>query len=177
MTFQIVPTNVTEKDFSCTTTANSARLSWKPSLGAKHYIVYQNIGGIWTRLVIVDRPEYTVTGLSQGSYQFRIRPFATVDGKDYYSTKNSDIVTVEVEGGPLSFEQGGAITCTYGDEPFTNAARMDDSTEGFAYSSSDATVAKVDANTGKVNIVGAGSAVITAKKDGVTGQYLSIIHI
>lgn len=91
-----------------------------------------------------------------------------MDGKDYYSTKNSDIVTVEVEGGPLSFEQGGAITCTYGDEPFTNAASMDGSTEGFAYSSSDETVAKVDANTGKVTIVGAGSAVITAEKDGVT---------
>ena len=171
LTFDIVPTNVTEEDFSCTTTSNSVHLSWNPSSGATHYIVYQNIGGTWTRLGIVDQPEYTVTGLGQGSYQFRIRPFATVDGQDYYSTKNSDIVTVEVEGGPLSFEQGGAITCTYGDEPFTNAARMDDSTEGFAYSSSDETVAKVDANTGKVTIVGAGSAVITAKKDGVTGQY------
>ena len=171
LTFQIVPTNVTEEDFSYTTTTNSVHLSWEPSLGATHYIVYQNIGGTWTRLGIVDKREYTVTGLAQGTYQFRIRPFATVDGQDYYSTKNSDIVTVEVEGGPLSFEQGGAITCTYGDEPFTNAARMDDSTEGFAYSSSDETVAKVDANTGKVTIVGAGSAVITAKKDGVTGQY------
>lgn len=178
LTFDIVPTNVTEKDFSCTTTANSARLSWKPSFGATHYIVYQNIGGTWTRLGIVDQPEYTVTGLGQGSYQFRIRPFATVDGKDYYSTKNSDIVTVEVEGGPLSFEQGGTVTCTYGDRPFTNAARMDDSTEGFAYSSSDETVAKVDANTGKVTIVGAGSAVITAEKDGVTGQYrLTVLPI
>ena len=171
LTFDIVPTNVTEKDFSYTTTTNSVHLSWNPSSGATHYIVYQNIGGTWTRLGIVDQPEYTVTGLSQGTYQFRIRPFATVDGQDYYSTKNSDIVTVEVEGGPLSFEQGGAITCTYGDEPFTNAARMDDSTEGFAYSSSDETVAKVDANTGKVTIVGAGSAVITAEKEGVTGQY------
>ena len=178
LTFDIVPTNVTEEDFSCTTTSNSARLSWKPSRGATHYIVYQNIGGTWTRLGIVDEPEYTVTGLAQGTYQFRIRPFATVDGQDYYSTKNSDIVTVEVEGGPLSFEQGGAITCTYGDEPFTNAARMDDSTEGFAYSSSDETVAKVDANTGKVTIVGAGSAVITAEKDGVTGQYrLTVLPI
>ena len=43
---------------------------------------------------------------------------------------------------------------------------MDDSTEGFAYSSSDKSVAKVDANTGEVTIVGAGSAVITAKKEG-----------
>ena len=171
LTFDIVPTNVTEKDFSYTTTTNSVHLSWNPSFGATHYIVYQNIGGIWTRLGIVDRPEYTVTGLSQGSYQFRIRPFATVDGKDYYSTKNSDIVTVEVEGGPLSFEQGGTVTRTYGDDPFTNAAVMDDSTEGFAYSSSDKSVAKVDANTGEVTIVGAGSAVITAKKEDVTGQY------
>ena len=178
LTFDIVPTNVTEADFSCTTTANSVHLSWNPSFGATHYIVYQNIGGTWTRLGIVDQPEYTVTGLGQGSYQFRIRPFATVDGKDYYSTKNSDIVTVEVEGGPFSFEQGGTVTCTYGDRPFTNAARMDDSTEGFAYSSSDETVAKVDANTGKVTIVGAGSAVITAEKDGVTGQYrLTVLPI
>ena len=171
LTFDIVPTNVTEEDFSCATTANSARLSWKPSLGATHYIVYQNIGGTWTRLGIVDQPEYTVTGLSQGSYQFRIRPFATVDGKDYYSTKNSDIVTVEVEGGPLSFEQGGTVTCTYGDRPFTNAASMDGATEGFTYSSSDETVARVDPSTGEVTIEGAGSAVITAKKEDVTGQY------
>ncbi len=178
LTFDIVPTNVTEEDFSCTTTANSARLSWERSLGATHYIVYQNIGGTWTRLGIVDKPEYTVTGLGQGTYQFRIRPFATVDGKDYYSTKNSDIVTVEVEGGPLSFEQGGTVTRTYGDEPFTNAASMDGSTEGFAYSSSDGSVAKVDASTGEVTIVGAGSAVITAKKDGVTGQYrLTVLPI
>mgnify|MGYP000781857359 CR=1 FL=1 len=178
LTFDIVPTNVTEEDFSCTTTANSARLSWKPSFGATHYIVYQNISGTWTRLGIVGKPEYTVTGLAQGTYQFRIRPFATVDGKDYYSTKNSDIVTVEVEGGPLSFEQGGVITCTYGDEPFTNAAVMDDSTEGFAYSSSDETVAKVDASTGEVTIVGAGSAVITAEKEDVTGQYrLTVLPI
>ena len=81
LTFDIVPTNVTKEDFSYTTTANSARLSWEPSLGATHYIVYQNIGGTWTRLGIVDKPEYTVTGLAQGTYQFRIRPFATVDGK------------------------------------------------------------------------------------------------
>ena len=178
LTFQIVPTNVTEEDFSYTTTTNSVHLSWEPSLGATHYIVYQNIGGTWTRLGIVDKREYTVTGLAQGTYQFRIRPFATVDGQDYYSTKNSDIVTVEVEGGPLSFEQGGAITCTYGDEPFTNAARMDDSTEGFTYSSSDKTVAVADPSTGKVTIVGAGSAVITAEKEGVTGQYrLTVLPI
>ena len=178
LTFDIVPTNVTEEDFSCTATTNSVHLSWESSSGATHYIVYQNIGGTWTRLGIVDQPEYTVTGLSQGTYQFRIRPFATVDGKDYYSTKNSDIVTVEVEGGPLSFEQGGTVTRTYGDEPFTNAAVMDDSTEGFAYSSSDETVAKVDASTGEVTIVGAGSAVITAKKEDVTGQYrLTVLPI
>ena len=178
LTFQIVPTNVTEEDFSYTTTTNSVHLSWEPSLGATHYIVYQNIGGTWTRLGIVDQPEYTVTGLSQGSYQFRVRPFATVDGQDYYSTKNSDIVTVEVEGGPLSFEQGGTVTRTYGDDPFTNAAVMDDSTEGFAYSSSDKSVAKVDANTGEVTIEGAGSAVITAEKEGVTGQYrLTVLPI
>ena len=48
---------------------------------------------------------------------------------------------------------------------------MDGSTEGFTYSSSDKTVATVNPSTGEVTIVGAGSAVITAKKEGVTGQY------
>ena len=55
LTFDIVPTNVTEEDFSYTTTTNSVHLSWEPSMGATHYIVYQNIGGTWTRLGIVDQ--------------------------------------------------------------------------------------------------------------------------
>ena len=171
VTFEVVPQNVKTEDFTYTTTTNSVHLSWNPSLGATKYIVYQNVNGTWTRLGIVSQPEYTVTGLDQGTYEFRIRPFATVDGKDYYSTKNSGIVTVELEGGSLSFQEGSTVTCTYGDPSFTNKASMEGSEEGFTYSSADPSVAVVDEETGEVTIVGAGSTIITAEKGEATGQY------
>ena len=171
VTFEVVPQNVKTEDFTYTTTTNSVHLSWNPSLGATKYIVYQNVNGTWTRLGIVSQPEYTVTGLDQGTYEFRIRPFATVDGKDYYSTKNSGIVTVELEGGSLSFQEGSTVTCTYGDPSFTNKASMEGSEEGFTYSSADLSVAVVDEETGEVTIVGAGSTIITAEKSEATGQY------
>ena len=173
VTFQIVPQNVTAQDFTVTTTSNSAHVTWKPASGATHYIFYQQINGEWTRLGIVDEPEYTVTGLSAGEYQFMVRPFATVDGQDYYSTKNSDVVTVTIEGGGVTFAQNGTVTHTYGDSSFTNVAQLPEGASGsFTYFSADTGVATVNASTGEVTIVGAGSTVITAKlNDGLEGQY------
>lgn len=171
LTFQIVPQNISADSLAVTTTSNSAHLTWEAALGATHYIVYQNVNGTWTRLGIVSKPEYTVTGLSSGEYQFRIRPFATVDGQNYYSTKNSDIITVTIEGGGVTFTENGTITRTYGDAPFVNAASLDGSDEGFTYSSADEQVATVDAATGEVTIVGAGSTVVTAVRGELTGQY------
>lgn len=172
-TFEIVPQNVVEKDFAYETTSNSAHITWEAAPGATKYIFYQKIDGEWTRLGIVDRPEYTVTGLEQGEYQFMVRPFATVDGKDYYSTKNSDVLTVTMgqeSGTGISFRESN-IEKTYGDPVFVNEAMLGGVTGGaFTYTSSDENVATVDAN-GQVTIQNAGSAVITAAQGETSGQY------
>ena len=78
--------------------------------GATQYIVSQNIDGTWTRLGVTDAPEYTVTGLDQGEYQFRVRPFAEVEGVNYYSTKNSPVVTVTLDASALRFSLCPGIT-------------------------------------------------------------------
>ncbi len=70
--------------------------------------------------------------------------------------------TIEKADPELSFEKD-AVTKTYSDrsQPFTNSiTRKGDGK--VTYSSEDTTVATVDENTGKVTIVGVGTAVITA---------------
>lgn len=63
----------------------------------------------------------------------------------------------------LAFADEGPVAKLTTDEAFANAATGDG--EGaITYSSSDEAVATVDANTGEVTIVGAGSAVITASQ-------------
>ena len=56
--------------------------------------------------------------------------------------------------------ENGKVTKTYGDQPFTQAVTGAET--DVTYTSSDETVAKVDAQTGKVTIIGAGDAIITA---------------
>ena len=175
LTFQIVPQNLKAEDFKTELTANSVRLTWKEVPGATQYIVYQNVDGKWTRLGIVDQPEYTVTGVDQGEYQFRVRPFAEVDGVNYYSTKNSPIVTATLDSGALQFALGSKVERTYGDEKFTNTVKAGDGEGTFAYSSKNEKVAKVDATTGEVTICGAGSTVISATKGDVVADYRLVV--
>ena len=175
LTFEVVPQNLTVSDFTTETTANSVRLSWNAAPGATQYIVSQNINGTWTRLGVTDVPEYTVTGLDQGEYQFRVRPFAEVEGVNYYSTKNSPVVTVTLDASVLRFSLGSRVERSYGDEAFTNAASYDGDTAGFTYSSGNADVAEVNAETGEVAIRNAGTAVITATNGSVTGEYRLVV--
>ena len=175
LTFQIVPQNLKAEDFKTELTANSVRLTWKEVPGATQYIVYQNVDGKWTRLGIVDQPEYTVTGVDQGEYQFRVRPFAEVDGVNYYSTKNSPIVTATLDSGALQFTLGSKVERTYGDEKFTNTVKVSDEEGTFTYSSKNEKVAKVDATTGEVAICGAGSTVISAAKGEVVADYRLVV--
>ena len=87
----------------------------------------------------------------------------TVRAKGNYGF--ADVVkkfTIEKADPKLSFEKS-AVTKTYSDrsQPFTNSiTRKGDGK--VTYSSKDTTVATVDENTGKVTIVGVGTAVITA---------------
>lgn len=175
LTFEVVPQNLSASDFTTETTANSVRLSWNAAPGATQYIVSQNIDGTWTRLGVTDAPEYTVTGLDQGKYQFRVRPFAEVEGVNYYSTKNSPVVAVTLDASALRFSLGSRAERSYGDEAFINAASFDGDTAGFTYSSGNADVAEVNAETGEVTIRNAGTAVITATNGTVTGEYRLVV--
>lgn len=173
--FDIVPGNISTITAE-TVSSNSALVSWEAPSGAEEYIVYQRVNGAWTRLGIIAETEYTVTGLEPGTYEFMVRPFTCVDGENFYSTKNSSVVTAVIEAGGVTFDQNGTVTYTYGDAGFTNAASLADNTSAaFAYASENTNVASVDAATGAVTIVGAGSTVITATVtvDGeeVSGQY------
>ena len=175
LTFEVVPQNLSASDFTTETTANSVRLSWNAAPGATQYIVSQNIDGTWTRLGVTDAPEYTVTGLDQGKYQFRVRPFAEVEGVNYYSTKNSPVVAVTLDASALRFSLGSRVERSYGDEAFINAASFDSDTAGFTYSSGNADVAEVNAETGEVTIRKAGTAVIKATNGTVTGEYRLVV--
>ena len=175
LTFEIVPQNLTASDFTTETTANSVHLSWDAASGATQYIVSQNINGTWTRLGVTDVPGYTVTGLDQGEYQFRVRPFAEVEGVNYYSTKNSPVVTATLDASALLFSLGSRVERSYGDKAFINAASYDGDTDGFTYSNGNTDVAEVNAETGEVTIRNAGTAVITATNGSVTGEYRLVV--
>lgn len=175
VTFQIVPQNLTADDFTVTATSNSAHLSWNASPGAESYIVYERIDGVLHRLGVVSETEFTATGLSAGEHEFCVRPFATVDGLDYYSTRNSDAVIATVEAGDVSFEQPDAtITRTYGDAGFTNAAISETGAQ-IAYDSSNTSVATVGAD-GAVTILGAGETLITATAGDDAAQYRLVVE-
>lgn len=111
---------------------------------------------------LTEGTDYTITygdnvnaGTDAGS--------VTVRAKGNYGF--ADVVkkfTIEKADPELSFEKS-AVTKTYSDrsQPFTNSiTRKGDGK--VTYSSKDTTVATVDENTGKVTIVGVGTAVITA---------------
>ena len=172
LTFDIVPTNISDLTVA-SQTSNSVTLSWGASKGAEYYIVYRYDADEekWVRLAEdVTATTYTATGLEPGEQQFRIRPYTPVDGELFYSTKNSNVVKTTLTG-DVSFTEA-AVEKEYGSGKFTNAAiDRDESSEGFTYESSDTSVATVDASTGEVTVVGAGRVIITATKDGKSGQY------
>lgn len=176
VTFQVVPQNLTADDFKVTATSNSAHLMWNEAPGAESYIVYERIDGELHRLGIVNEPEYTATGLAIGTHEFCVRPFATVDGQDYYSTRNSEVVTVTVEEGDVSFEKPeDVVELTYGDATgFSNPAKSE-SGAAVSYESSNEAVATVNA-TGEVTIVGAGEALITATAGDDAAQYRMVVN-
>lgn len=69
----------------------------------------------------------------------------------------------------IAFAAAGPITKTVGDAAFTNAASGGAGTGAVRYSSSSPTVATVNADSGAVAVIAAGSTVITANKAASTG--------
>lgn len=89
-------------------------------------------------------------------------------------TTGKVVVLSVVEGEPqnLSFASSDAVSKTYGDQGFTNAATNNSAGGGtISYTSSNSDVAVVDAVTGNVTVKRAGVTTITATAAKVEGKY------
>ena len=84
LTFKIVP-----KKVALTGKASGAKetLSWKKSAGATGYVVYRSVdGGKFTKLATTKSLKYTVKLTSGKKYQFKVRPYTTVNGSKVYGS-------------------------------------------------------------------------------------------
>lgn len=101
--------------------------------------------------------------------------FVPKDGGNYAGSKEGTIqVTVAAKAAQDSFQfDVSDVKKVYGDEDFTVCAKNAVPDSGVTYSSSDLTVATVDAN-GKVHILKKGTAVITAQAE-ETDDYASAL--
>ena len=106
--FQILPANVSGFK-AVKLSANSVKMSWDKAAGAQEYILqkYNPDMEKWDVVKITGETEYTVTGLAEGSYSFRVYCRAEADGKQYYCSRYSSTVNV-------SFKAAAAdnISCT-----------------------------------------------------------------
>ena len=99
-----------------------------------------------------EAPAYTDAGIYNTYYQVTKANYTTVQG--------SAIVTINKAAGVISVAES-SMSITYGDVDFINTlTNTGDGTVTF--SSSDTSVATVNARTGQVTIVMAGNATITA---------------
>ena len=107
-------------------------------------------------------PTYTNAGTYTVYYQ--------VTKANYTGVTGSQTVSISKAAGSISFATA-SVSKTFGDAAFTNAlAKTGDGT--VTYSSSDANVATVNAESGEVSIVGNGTATITATvADGANYTY------
>ncbi len=106
--FQILPANVSGFK-AVRLSANSVKMSWDKAAGAQEYILqkYNPDTEKWDVVKITGETEYTVTGLAEGSYSFRVYCRAEADGKQHYCSRYSSTVNV-------SFKAAAAdnISCT-----------------------------------------------------------------
>ncbi len=91
LTFKIVPKKVT---LTGKTSGTKETLSWKKSAGATGYEIYRSVsGGKFTRLTTTKSLKYTAKLTAGKSYQFKVRPYATVNGKKFYGSWSNVIKT------------------------------------------------------------------------------------
>ena len=126
----------------------------------------------------VTAPKYAIVtyGTTEGTYDLEAAPAYTNAGTytvyykvtmdNYTPVTGSETVTITPAAATVSFE-AATIEKTFGDAEFTNAiTNTGDGT--VSYSTSSEAIAKVDATSGLVTIVGAGTATITATVSGGT---------
>ena len=92
LTFKIVPkkVKVTSKK-----SGSQAVLSWKKSAGAAGYEIYSSVDGAkFKKLTTTKALKYTAKLTAGKSYKFKVRPYATVNGKKVYGSW-SNVVSVK----------------------------------------------------------------------------------
>ena len=124
-------------------------------------VVYGETPGVYN---LNASPTYTDAGTYIVYYQVTMADNTTVTG--------SETVIINKADGSISYAIVN-VSKTYGDDTFTNQLTLTgDGT--VSYSTSDVDVATVDATTGEVTIIGAGTATITATAvDGTNYAYVS----
>ena len=116
-------------------------------------------------VIKIEDGKATPVGLGEADVTVTARAYGNYD--TFETTLHFTVTKLPPQN--VSFKEPGDQTATYGDSAFTNAATNNTSGGGaITYSSSDENVATVDAN-GKVTIVGAGTATITATAAAVEG--------
>lgn len=122
--FEILPANVTGLKASKLST-DSVKMSWNKAGGAKEYILqkYNPATDKWDVVKITPDTEYTVTGLKEGSYSFRVYCRTEVGGKDYYcpnysSTVNVNFLAAAAENVSCTVLDGKTVALTEADEGF-----------------------------------------------------------
>ncbi len=117
--FEVRPSNIKTIELG-EISENSVKLSWETSLGAEKYAVYQKHGTAWRKIADTADTFYEVKYLlPETSYQFCIRPYAVVENTKqrldgsfdpvYWSTQNSDTVTVETLKSSSGGNTGGGV--------------------------------------------------------------------
>src|SRR5678816_2956223 len=115
-------------------------------------------------MATVDPTSGSVVILNAGSTQITATKAADAN---YLAAQASYMLIVSAVPQALAFVQPGPFSKTYGDPPFTNSASGIGSIGGIGaitYASNQTAVVSVDAASGQVTIVGAGTATITATR-------------
>ncbi len=116
--------------------------------------------------LVLDKELHALIPASRTSASLTARQEACLDTTNIRIASNGKLPQQK-----LTFP-ASTVSKTYGDGSFTNAASNSTANGGaVTYTSSNPAVAKVDAASGQVTILGAGSATITATAAAVPGQY------
>lgn len=114
-----------------------------------------------TAIATVEPTSGSVIILNAGSTQITATKAADAN---YLAAQASFMLIVSAVPQAISFAQPGPFSKTYGDPPFTNIASGIGGIGAITYSSNQTAVVSVDAASGQVTIVGAGTATITATR-------------
>ena len=124
--------------------------------------LWTQTSGTSVSLVNANTATATFTAPSASKLEFTLTVVDNVDNR------HSDSVTILID---TAIDAGADVTKTFGDAPYTQAATGGGSS-ALSYGSSDSNVATVD-SAGKVTIVGAGTATITATNE-VSGSDVAV---